>query len=151
MTSPEPVPAPAAPLALIVTTDGSTSLATEVTAQALAEPVAAVLVMVLEPLDVQPAPTTARAGIRIQGHLGRRRPAPSVGLVVVTGPPPCPSRAPARPIADPSLLAPAFTWRRRRASPGTGETSAAAGPGPTAIPHSSPPTALRSPGWSPGW
>src|SRR5580700_9878742 len=75
MTSPEPVPAPACPEALIVTTEGSTSCATVVTVQVAAEP-AAVTFPALEAVvvvDVHPAPATATAtaGISIQGHEGR--------------------------------------------------------------------------------
>src|ERR1700743_1287015 len=77
MTSPDPVPAPAAPLAEIVTTEGSTSSATAVTSQPAAEPAAtAPVVPVLDvAVDGHPAltttPATATAGSRIQGHGGR--------------------------------------------------------------------------------
>src|SRR5580704_17251201 len=82
MTSPEPVPAPAAPLAEVVNTEGSTSSATVVTLQVAAEP-AAVTLPALEALvvvDVHPAPATATAttGISIQGHGGRLVPCPGL-------------------------------------------------------------------------
>src|ERR1700722_14226572 len=78
MTSPDPVPAPAFPLAVIVTTEGSTLSATEVTAQAAAELAATLPALetataesgdaIAAPMKPAPTPTTAKAGIRIQGH-----------------------------------------------------------------------------------
>lgn len=58
MTSPDPVPLPPLPVAAIVTTDGTTSLATGVTAHALTagDELAAVLE---DELDVQPATSKA--------------------------------------------------------------------------------------------
>src|SRR6185437_575159 len=82
MTSPDPVPAPAGPETAIVTTEGRTLLATEVTAQAAVEPAATfpvLVVVVVEfvdaiaaPMNPPPTPTTAKAGIRIHGHHGAR-------------------------------------------------------------------------------
>src|SRR5262252_6834397 len=52
MTSPDPVPPPSGPLAAIVTTEGMTWLATEVTGQALAvDEAAAVPALTAEPDD----------------------------------------------------------------------------------------------------
>src|SRR6185312_15812472 len=82
MTSPDPVPAPAGPVTAIVTTEGRTLLATEVTGQAAVEPAATLPVLVVvvvefvdaiaAPMNPPPTPTTAKAGIRIHGHHGTR-------------------------------------------------------------------------------
>src|ERR1700691_3000581 len=69
MTSPDPVPEPAGLLAAIVTTEGRTWSATEVTLQLTAELADALLWAELPEL-LQPT-TTANAGSSSQGHRGR--------------------------------------------------------------------------------
>ena len=82
MTSPEPVPPPAGPVALIVTTDGSTSSATVATSHAAAE--LAELAELLEELTAfaikaltTPATTTTATAPAI--HHRRRLGAPESG------------------------------------------------------------------------
>src|ERR1700733_621299 len=164
MTSPDPVPAPAAPLAEIVTTEGSTSSATAVTSQPAAEPAAtAPVVTVLDvAVDVHPALTTAppttTAGIRIQGH-GRRRVLLACLADGVTGSRPSLMTGSPPPFLDdhllqarlcpraygPAAMASAFTWRPRRASPWAGEST----PAPTAFPRSRHAPWRRPPGRRP--
>ena len=88
MISPEPVPLPPAPLAEMVTTDGRTWLATEVTAHTEAE-LAAVLPAddaaddefgeaTAAPISPPPTPTTTKARTRgAHGHQRRRFPGTS--------------------------------------------------------------------------
>src|ERR1700722_255541 len=73
MTSPDPVPEPAAPAAAMVTTEGSTWSATGVTGHPMAELAAALpLVLLLLPEDVQPASAAAAAtGTSTHGHQRR--------------------------------------------------------------------------------
>jgi hypothetical protein len=74
MTSPDPVPEPPGPAAAMVTTDGSTWLATEVTAQpmsVLAEALVLELVVLLLPEDVQPA-SVAPAATGTSSHGSHR-------------------------------------------------------------------------------
>src|ERR1700753_734325 len=79
MTSPDPVPAPLGPLAAIVTTEGTTLLATGVTAQLAAgapEVVAPALALAADEgvlLVVQPATTPPTTSTAMGTRRGRQR------------------------------------------------------------------------------
>src|ERR1700722_13503258 len=92
MTSPDPVPEPPGPAAAMVTTEGSTWSATEVTWQlmaVLAEAPALELVVLLLPDDVQPASAAPAATGNSSHGSHRRRAAPRS----VTRSPSAPSRS----------------------------------------------------------
>ena len=92
MTSPDPVPAPSAPRAEIVTTDGMTWLATDVTLQTLTWP------------ELDPLVVVFAAGVEVDEFAADAMPAPR--------PPPTASAAPRSP-----LPTGASGDRRDRASP----------------------------------